>query len=541
MLINFKNRAPPSNPSNFAHQSSTLSAPASSSVSANHYAYDPHLLNDTSPSNNSNNNSNNDDVILLEEPHEDCVYQVTIKKVYNKHLIDDNNNDINNNDSSKSSSKSATYRPLASSFFSYVSSHDSSTASSSNNSNSSNNITTNDQEHSNINGNNTKDGLVYTRVKIKQLKYATLPKFIEHLTHQETGQLDSHLVQIFLVTYRTFTDTLTAIKLIEKRYEQIVPASLEMTEDVRVEHLKSLRSIIYMWLENYFSEDFYDPPNYTNLNELNRFAQIHFTKNSPELLQLIKSKFEPLPLPLPVLPPVLPPKPPAKPSSHRRSSSNMATASCLDSTGNITYMANSSSNLSKSQLNLAACITNKPPSPIIFNLFKKSTSNANLVSMQSSSKDLMEANFMSIESYYFAEQLTYIDKCLFQKICAHLCLGGVWSTRYQKQNKNSSVDLNNPNTTTTTTNNKTSVLSDRFATIGAFIDQFNIVSFIVQATILENTELKPNERAKIIRKWIEIAQACRNFKNFSSLNAIVQGLNTQCVSRLEKTWNEVSS
>lgn len=208
-------------------------------------------------------------------------------------------------------------------------------------------------------------------------------------------------------------------------------------------------------------------------------------------------------------------------------SNTTSSSNCLDdsSTGNVVYM------LSKSQINLVHSST-KPPSPILFNLFKiKSNSQSNLVSMQSSSKDLMEATFMSIESYYFAQQLTYIDKCLFQKICAHLCLGGVWSTRYQKHN----------NKETKENNNRMAVLSDRFASIGAFIDQFNIVSFIVQATVLENTDLKPNERAKIIRKWIEIAQACRNFKNFSSLNAIVQGLNTQCVSRLEKTWNEVST
>lgn len=274
MLINFKNRASPAIPhssnNNFSFDDSK---PNVNYQSPNH---------ETPTSTQKETLTKNDDIIQLEETQEDCVYQVTIKKVYiNKNLTDVNNNELNNITSSKSSS-TATYRPLASSFFSYVS-HDSSYSS-----NSSTN-TTNDQSYQP----SQSDGLVYTRVKTRQLKYATMPKFIEHLTNLETGHLDSHLVQIFLVTYRTFTDTLTAIKLLEKRYEQIVPASLEMTEDVRLEHLKSFRSIVYMWLENY-SEDFVcDPPQYTNLNELNRFAQKHFTQlsGSPDILQLIQSKF----------------------------------------------------------------------------------------------------------------------------------------------------------------------------------------------------------------------------------------------------------
>ncbi len=485
-----------------------------------------------------NQNQQNDDVIIIDEKHDDYVYQVTIKKVYNKQLIlDDNNNDLLN----------TKYKPNTNNSFLFNDTTDNNnkiSLSLSTSTTSSNSIT-------NTNSNN-RDGLVYTRVKTKQLKYATLEKFIQHLTNQETGQIDSSLAQIFLITYRTFTDTQRAIQMLTQRYEEIVPASLEMTEDVRVEHLKSLRSIIYMWLENY-SEDFIDPPQYSNLNELQNFALKHLNTSGGsnsgclELLQLIQSKFTQyeritnnkietsLKQSILPLPPVPPPTTTKSKVNHRRSCSNVIPLSTSNSnnsltncpTGNVVYLSGSNSNLSKSQLNLAG--------PFI-NFFKKSTSNSNITD---GSLNIMEANFMSIDSNYFAEQLTYIDKCLFQKICAHLCLGGVWSTRYQKNKSYGSA------TTTTTTatdpTKSTPILSDKFATIGAFIDQFNIVSFIVQATVLENVDLKPHERAKIIRKWIDIAQVCRNYKNFSSLNAIVQGLNTQCVSRLEKTWNEVSS
>ena len=44
-------------------------------------------------------------------------------------------------------------------------------------------------------------------------------------------------------------------------------------------------------------------------------------------------------------------------------------------------------------------------------------------------------SLMPIDSNHFAEQLTFQDKRLFQHICAHPCLGSVWSTRYQATSK----------------------------------------------------------------------------------------------------------
>jgi ral guanine nucleotide dissociation stimulator-like 1 len=160
---------------------------------------------------------------------------------------------------------------------------------------------------------------------------------------------------------------------------------------------------------------------------------------------------------------------------------------------------------------------------------------------------------MLVDSQYIAEQLTYLDKCLFQNIYAHHCLASVWGTRYQKTaskqqsvNATTTTTTDSSNLTQSTTSSTTAAsysmptLSDKFASMRAFIDQFNRVSFVVQGTVLEKIDLRPVDRAKIINKWIDIALECRKLKNFSSLNAIVQGLNTQCVSRLLKTWNEVA-
>jgi hypothetical protein len=92
-----------------------------------------------------------------------------------------------------------------------------------------------------------------------------------------------------LATYRTFTDTLTVIRLIKRRYEQIQPASLEMTEDVRLACLKSLRTIIETWLNEYL-EDFNEMPPFafTNLRELKKVVRETFRDD--QLIRIIDQK-----------------------------------------------------------------------------------------------------------------------------------------------------------------------------------------------------------------------------------------------------------
>ncbi|XP_071666695.1 ral guanine nucleotide dissociation stimulator-like 1 [Patagioenas fasciata] len=111
-----------------------------------------------------------------------------------------------------------------------------------------------------------------------------------------------------------------------------------------------------------------------------------------------------------------------------------------------------------------------------------------------------------------AEQLTYMDATLFQNVVPHHCLGCIWSRRDKKENKQLAQSIR------------------------ATISQFNAVTNCVLSTILESKELKTQQRAKILEKWIRIARQCRVLNNFSSLKAIVSALQSTSVYRLKKTW-----
>ncbi|XP_059607460.1 ral guanine nucleotide dissociation stimulator-like 1 isoform X3 [Phlebotomus argentipes] len=116
--------------------------------------------------------------------------------------------------------------------------------------------------------------------------------------------------------------------------------------------------------------------------------------------------------------------------------------------------------------------------------------------------------FPHVPVKHFAEQLTRMDMELFKRLVPHQCLGAIWS-RKDKHEAN---------------------------TVLATVTQFNAVSFRVISSVLVEPRLKPQERALIIATWIDIAQELRILKNFSSLKAIVSGLQSNAIYRLSKTW-----
>ncbi|XP_063039571.1 ral guanine nucleotide dissociation stimulator-like 1 [Engraulis encrasicolus] len=136
------------------------------------------------------------------------------------------------------------------------------------------------------------------------------------------------------------------------------------------------------------------------------------------------------------------------------------------------------------------------------------------------SPDFMEFSVLGI-----AEQLTRLDSELFVKVVPFQCLGCIWSQR-DKENLS--------------------------PTVRATIAQFNAVTNQVMASILVNqtpvsspsTARCPGQphvqRAKVIERWIKVAQECRQLKNFSSLKAILSALQSNPIYRLRKTWSAVS-
>ncbi|XP_018554207.1 ral guanine nucleotide dissociation stimulator-like 1 [Lates calcarifer] len=138
-----------------------------------------------------------------------------------------------------------------------------------------------------------------------------------------------------------------------------------------------------------------------------------------------------------------------------------------------------------------------------------------------------QGGIMDFSTAAIAEQLTRMDSALFVKVVPYQCLGCVWSQRDKKENMS--------------------------PTIRATIAQFNaitnqvIVSLLCQPadptsspTSSRQPPTTPAQRARIIEKWIRVAQDCRWLKNFSSLKAILSALHSNAVYRLRKTWAAVS-
>nr|XP_014342785.1 PREDICTED: ral guanine nucleotide dissociation stimulator-like 3 [Latimeria chalumnae] len=127
-----------------------------------------------------------------------------------------------------------------------------------------------------------------------------------------------------------------------------------------------------------------------------------------------------------------------------------------------------------------------------------------------------KCDFMLFRSEDIAEQLTLIDAKLFRKVLPFHCLGSIWSQRDKKEKRHLAPSVR------------------------ATITQFNAVTNCVIVTTLTDMQLKPCQRARIIEKWINVAQKCRILRNFSSLRAILSALQSNPIYRLKKTWAAVT-
>ncbi|KAM3873081.1 ral guanine nucleotide dissociation stimulator-like 2 [Diretmus argenteus] len=113
-----------------------------------------------------------------------------------------------------------------------------------------------------------------------------------------------------------------------------------------------------------------------------------------------------------------------------------------------------------------------------------------------------------------AEQLTKIETELFVRLVPYHCLGSLWSQRDKKGREGVCLSVR------------------------ATVRQFNKLANVVLASCLWPTKLRSQQRARLLEKWISVAEECRARKNFSSLYAIVSALQNNPIHRLRRTWQE---
>ncbi|XP_054477314.1 ral guanine nucleotide dissociation stimulator-like 2 [Anoplopoma fimbria] len=113
-----------------------------------------------------------------------------------------------------------------------------------------------------------------------------------------------------------------------------------------------------------------------------------------------------------------------------------------------------------------------------------------------------------------AEQLTKIETELFVRLVPYHCLGSLWSQRDKKGREGVCWSVR------------------------ATVRQFNKLANAVLASCLWPTNLRSQQRARLLEKWISVAEECRARKNFSSLYAIVSALQSNPIHRLRKTWQD---
>ncbi|XP_037532008.1 ral guanine nucleotide dissociation stimulator-like 2 [Nematolebias whitei] len=123
-------------------------------------------------------------------------------------------------------------------------------------------------------------------------------------------------------------------------------------------------------------------------------------------------------------------------------------------------------------------------------------------------------NILGFSAALIAEQLTKIETELFVHLVPYHCLGSLWSQRDKKGREGVCWSVR------------------------ATVRQFNKLANAVLASCLWPTKLRSQQRARLLEKWISVAEECRARKNFSSLYSIVSALQSNPIHRLRRTWQE---
>ncbi|XP_034963310.2 ral guanine nucleotide dissociation stimulator-like 2 isoform X1 [Zootoca vivipara] len=123
---------------------------------------------------------------------------------------------------------------------------------------------------------------------------------------------------------------------------------------------------------------------------------------------------------------------------------------------------------------------------------------------------------LGLQAEDVAAHLTAQDAELFLRLVPHECQGQLWSQRDKRGREGACPSVR------------------------ATVAQFNRVANAVVSSCLGDTELRAAQRARLLEKWIRVAEECFLLRNFSSLYAVVSALKSTPLHRLKRTWEETS-
>ncbi|XP_054736156.1 ral guanine nucleotide dissociation stimulator-like 1 isoform X1 [Anastrepha obliqua] len=327
--------------------------------------------------------------------------------------------------------------------------------------------------------------LEWETVRVRFVKAATLARLVEALATDD-GELESTFINVFLSTYRTFSTPKEVLNLLIRRYDtlndkhlqeieehqQLEDVSYDPATSIHEQHKKTLVSALHVWLDG-FPEDW----NEDNLRQILTFASKRLPRSDlhVKVLHRLERILRQQVYGENSLPPWL--------ASGVGGNTNGNNMNMSLSVGLLPQHYNTEFTDQFAGLCLAPAFRG----PTHF---------------------LQAFRFPHVPVRHFAEQLTRMDSELFKRLIPHQCLGATWARRDKSGSE----------------------------TVVATINQFNAVLFRVISSILIEPRLKPQERALNIATWIDIAQELRLLKNFSSLKAIISGLQSNPIYRLSKIW-----
>lgn len=125
---------------------------------------------------------------------------------------------------------------------------------------------------------------------------------------------------------------------------------------------------------------------------------------------------------------------------------------------------------------------------------------------------LRKLKLSDIEYIELARQLTIREFNLYCQISKLSCIHKVWG--------------------------KKSGLTEPYDAITSFIKASNQLTNFVAYMVLRKPEAR--KRVQVIRFFVQVAEKCRQYNNFSSMTAIISALYSSPIHRLKKTWAFVS-